>query len=149
MNTKDSNPKDLIGSRKPSLSCIPCPVLFELGAAMAEGQKYGRHNYRVVGVRASVYYDAAMRHLTSYWEGETIDPDSGLPHLSKAMACLAILRDADLNDMLQDDRPPRANPEWMEIARANTSEVLSNIEGKVLPPYTQQALDDADLGDLS
>jgi len=141
---KPSNPKDLIGSTKPALSTLPCPVLFEVGAAMTEGTKYGRHNYRVVGVRASVYYDAAMRHLMSYWEGDDIDPDSGLPHLAKAMACLVILRDAEINRKLADDRPPRARPGWMKAAQLNTTRVLEKIKGKVLPPYTQANIDLAD-----
>src|ERR1035438_3531894 len=82
---KDSNPKDSIGIKKVALSCVSAPVLMEMALGMQEGaMKYGRHNYRVIGVRASVYYDATMRHLMAYWEGEDIDPDSGLSHLSKA-----------------------------------------------------------------
>lgn len=110
MNTKDTNPKDAVGSRKPPLSTIPLPPLFEVGLAMLEGAcKYGRHNYRIAGIRASVYFDAAMRHLASWWEGEDIDPDSGIPHVSKAMACLVILRDAQMRNLVNDDRPPRFN----------------------------------------
>lgn len=140
MNKKDTNPKDAIGSLKPAMSTVPCPVLFELGAAMSEGQKYGRHNYRVIGVRASVYYDAAWRHIAAWWEGEDLDPDSGLPHLAKAMACLAILRDADIMGKLNDDRPPAVPSGWLKIAQENTTKVLSNIEGKILPPYTEARL---------
>jgi hypothetical protein len=134
---KPSNPKDLIGSTKPGISAIPLPVLYMLGAAMTEGTKYGRHNYRVVGVRASVYFDAAFRHMADYWEGQTTDPDSGLPHLAKAMACFAIILDADENEMLTDDRPPAMKKGWMKRAQARTTQVLANIKGKVLPPYTQ------------
>jgi len=104
---KPSNPKDALGILKPSLSVVPSRVLLLLGLAMTEGaRKYGRHNYRVVGVRASVYYDAALRHLLSYWEGETADPHSGLPHLVKAMASIAVLLDAEWQNRLTDDRPP-------------------------------------------
>jgi hypothetical protein len=50
---KPSNPKDSIGVTKPPLSCVPCGPLFEIGAAMLDGScKYGRHNYREIGVRA-------------------------------------------------------------------------------------------------
>ena len=63
-NKKDTNPKDAIGIKKPCLTTIPFPVLYEVGAAMLEGAcKYRRHNYRVAGVRASVYVEAAFRHL--------------------------------------------------------------------------------------
>jgi hypothetical protein len=67
--------------------------------------KYGRHNWRVIGVRASVYYEAALRHLMRYWEGEDLDPDSGVHHLAHVSACCLIARDAAMCDKLDDDRP--------------------------------------------
>lgn len=66
--------------------------------------KYGRSNFRAIGVRASIYYDAALRHITRWFEGENEDPDSGLPHLSHALACLAIIVDAEAAGKLNDDR---------------------------------------------
>jgi hypothetical protein len=105
---KDTNPKDALGVKKPPLHCLPGRVIFELGLAMLEGaRKYGAHNYRESGIRYSVYFDAAMRHLWSAWEGEDIDPDSNLPHIIKAMACLAVLRDGQLAGNYVDDRPIR------------------------------------------
>lgn len=103
------NPKDAIGVRKAKLSVIPAGVLFDIGLAMLEGAcKYGRHNYRAAGVRSSVYYDAAMGHLMDWWEGEDIDDESGLSHVTKAIASLVVLRDAMFQQMLTDDRPPRS-----------------------------------------
>lgn len=104
---KDTNPKDAVGIRKAPMSPIPCTVIAELGLAMLEGaRKYGRHNYRVDGVRASVYYDALWRHMSKWWDGEDIDKDSGLNHVTKAIASLTVLRDAMINDNWTDDRPP-------------------------------------------
>ena len=106
--TKESNPKYDAGIKKAPLHCIPCGPLFELGLAMFEGsRKYGRHNYRAVGVRASVYYDASIGHIIDWWEGEDIDPDSGVHHLIKAMACLLVVRDSQLMGNFNDDRPLR------------------------------------------
>ena len=103
---KESNPKYDAGIKKAPLHCIPMGPIFELGLAMFEGnRKYGRHNYRAVGVRASVYYDAAMGHIVDWWEGEDIDPDSGVHHLIKAMACLLVVRDSQLMGNFNDDRP--------------------------------------------
>ena len=108
MNKKESNPKYSAGIKKAPLHCIPCGPLFEVGLAMLEGsRKYGRHNYRDVGVRASVYYDAALGHITDWWEGEDNDPDSGVHHLIKAMACLLVVRDSMLMENFNDDRPLR------------------------------------------
>lgn len=66
--------------------------------------KYGRANFRAVGVKASIYIDALKRHTNAYFEGEERDPDSGLPHLAHALACIAILIDAEAAGKLTDDR---------------------------------------------
>jgi len=111
-NTKETNPKDAIGIKKGPISTVSALVVAEMGVAMAEGAlKYGRHNYRVAGIRASVYYDAAFRHLAKWWEGQDIDADSGLNHIVKALACLSVLRDSMLSDNWTDDRPPTTAPE--------------------------------------
>lgn len=111
---KDTNPKDSLGTKKPSISAVPANVMTEVGVAIGGegGRKYGRHNYRQTGVMASVYYDASWRHISSWWEGEDIDPKSGLNHVVKAIASLVILRDAMLNDMVEDDRPPKSKSGW-------------------------------------
>ena len=135
---KDTNPKDAIGCGKPPLSVLPCNVLFEVGAAMLEGAcKYRRHNYRVAGVRASIYYDATMRHMMSWWEGEDADPDSGVHHVTKAIAGLMVLRDAMMNDMVTDDRPPKVRTNWMEGAQFLVREILERHPNP-LPPYTRE-----------
>ena len=125
---KPSNPKDAVGIRKAGLSASPTYVQYLVGLAMAEGaRKYGRHNYREVGVRYSVYYDAALRHLHQWWEGEDVDPDSGLPHPAKAVACLAVLLDAMLLGNGSDDRPPKYPEGWMKP--------LHEAAGKIIDAY--------------
>lgn len=106
---KDTNPKDAIGTAKwRQFMTVPRQVMWEVGVAMLEGAlKYGRHNYRASGVRASVYLDAAYGHLDQFTEGEDIDRDSGLSHVTKAIASLTVLRDAMMNDFWVDDRPPK------------------------------------------
>ena len=111
MEVKNTNPKDAIGISKAPMSTVSAAVLMEVGVAMLEGaSKYGRHNYRAAGVRASVYYDALMRHAMAWWEGEDLDSDSGMSHVTKAIATLVVLRDAMLQDKFTDDRPPRSAP---------------------------------------
>jgi hypothetical protein len=55
-------------------------------------------------VSSTVYYDAALRHLMAWFDGETIDPESGLSHLAHVMACCNILLDAEKNGKLNDNR---------------------------------------------
>ena len=135
---KPSNPKDAVGSTKAPFSTVPAQVVGELGLAMLEGAlKYGRHNYRVVGVRTSVYYDAARRHLDAYWEGQDIDPDSGLPHLVKAMACLAVLRDSTIQGNLNDDRPPKnKHQNWVSDLNAQAKALIEKYPNPE-KPYTE------------
>lgn len=123
VDAKPTNPKDVVGVRKAPMSTVPGPVIAELGVAMLEGAaKYGRHNYRAVGVRASVYYDATMRHLIAWWEGEDTDADSGLSHVTKAIASLAVLRDAMVQGQVEDDRPPPSEPFYADLnARAGAT----------------------------
>ena len=133
---KATNPKDAVGIRKAPMSTVPAPVLAEVGVAMLEGaSKYGRHNWRVAGVRASVYYDGVMRHLMAWWEGEDIDPDSGLSHVVKAITSLTVLRDAMLQEMWTDDRPPRAAEFYQRLNQA-AGEVLDRYADKKPTHYT-------------
>ena len=117
MSEKPTNPKDAIGIRKAPFSTIPMNVIAEVGVAMLEGAaKYGRHNYRGAGVRASVYFDAVVaRHMTDWWEGEDVDADSGLSHITKAIAGLVVLRDSMMRGNWVDDRPPRSLPYRAEL----------------------------------
>ncbi|MEW6460395.1 MAG: dATP/dGTP diphosphohydrolase domain-containing protein [Pseudomonadota bacterium] len=102
---KDTNPKDVIGSQKLPLHLWPTTATAMGCLGLMDGAlKYGRANWRAAGVRASIYFDAANRHLAAWFEGEVVDPDSGLPHLAHALACLAIIVDAEAAGLLVDDR---------------------------------------------
>lgn len=104
-DTKPTNPKDAVGSDKLPLHLFPMTAVVGGSLGLLDGMlKYGRSNWRQAGVRVSIYVDALERHLTAYMEGEDVDPDSGLPHLFHAIACLAILIDADAAGKLVDDR---------------------------------------------
>lgn len=136
--SKLSNPKDAVGIAKAPMSTVSSPVIMEMGLAMMEGaRKYGRHNYRAVGVRASVYYDALMRHMMAWWEGEDIDPDSGLCHITKALTCLAVLRDSMIMENWKDDRPPKHNDGWVQEYNKMAKEIIAKYP-ESLEPYTQK-----------
>ena len=120
------NPKDMLGAMKAGLSCVPCQPLFECSLAMVTGAiKYGRHNWRQYDVVASIYYDAVLRHIMAWWEGQDLDPESGLNHLAHAMACLVILRDAGLHGKLQDNRARSdKNPMWQAALNADVKRLI-------------------------
>jgi hypothetical protein len=112
--TKPSNPKDAIASRKIDLGLVPDTMVICAATAFLEGAlKYGRYNWRIAGVSAGVYHAALKRHLAKWWNGQSLDPTTQVHHLDNAMACLAILRDAELYCVLRDDRPPSPDPNVM------------------------------------
>lgn len=104
---RSTNPKDAIGARKVSLSKLPAVALLHGAHAMANGaRKYGAFNWRGHPLIASIYVDACMRHVNAWFDGEENAEDSGVHHLGHALACLAILIDAQATGNLVDDRPP-------------------------------------------
>jgi hypothetical protein len=87
-----------------------------------------------------VYRDAAQRHLDAFWEGEDIDPASNLPHIVKAMACLAVLRDSQWQENWVDDRPPKSPSGWQDQLNEHAKWLLERFPNPV-PAYTDQKND--------
>lgn len=114
-HTKPSNPKDAAATDRLDLSLFPDTAVAYGALAFTEGAlKYGAYNWRVAGVSASVYVAALRRHVAKWYNGEKVDPKTGVPHLANALACIAILIDAHEVGKLIDDRPPRIpNPDVM------------------------------------
>jgi hypothetical protein len=116
-NATNTNPKDAIGRKKPGMSKLPLGPLFAAGEVMKLGaNKYGPYNWRGADVSASVYFDAIMRHLYQWWEGEDYDAESGQSHLAHIIANCALVMDAESRDRLVNDRagtyPPVVDVEW-------------------------------------
>ena len=127
---ENRNPKEGFGNNKVAMSCVPMPVLNELALAMMEGAiKYGSHNYRDTPILASTYFDAVNRHMNAWWEGENVDPGSGISHVTKAIASLVVLRDAMLFGTFEDDRPKAYPPGWMEEFNKKVVELKQKIGG--------------------
>jgi hypothetical protein len=100
-----SNPKDLLGYKKVDLSLLPDIAVFHGAHAMMDGaRKYGPYNWRDNAVLARVYIAAAKRHLDYWAAGEETAKDSQVHHLGHALACIAIVLDAQATGNLIDDR---------------------------------------------
>lgn len=101
-------PAEIINSTP--FNVLPWRVVMEMALGMMEGgRKYGRHNYRKMGVRATVYFDASMRHCADFIEGTKIDRDSGLSHLTKALSSTQVMLDSMIMGNWVDDRPIRVS----------------------------------------
>jgi len=76
---------------KPRVDLIPGIVLMAIGMVMGFGaKKYGDNNWKK-GTTWKTYYASTLRHLYAWEDGEDIDPDSNLPHLSHALCDIIYL----------------------------------------------------------
>jgi Domain of unknown function (DUF5664) len=102
-----TNPKDLLGVKKVSISKLPAAGVIHGAHAMMDGaRKYNAYNWRDNAVIASIYIDAINRHLIAWFdESQEKAPDSEVHHLGHVIANCAILLDAQATGNLIDDRP--------------------------------------------
>ncbi|PZR55243.1 hypothetical protein DNL40_02410 [Xylanimonas oleitrophica] len=72
------------GTKPQRYDLLPKAGMDAIAEVLAFGaEKYAAHNWRK-GYEWGKSYAAAMRHMTAHWDGETLDPESGLPHLAHA-----------------------------------------------------------------
>lgn len=71
---------------------LPVQPLREVARVYGYGaRKYSERNWER-GYPFSWSYSALQRHLNAFWGGESIDPESNLPHLAHAVFhCLALM----------------------------------------------------------
>jgi hypothetical protein len=82
---KDDNEKD-------RWDLLPVDPIRQLVKVLTFGaRKYADDNWMKVPGARRRYYSAAMRHLTAWYDGEQLDPESGLPTLAHALCCIVFL----------------------------------------------------------
>lgn len=80
---------------KAPIHLIPSEVILSMAQVLGFGaEKYGENNWRddINETTWGRTYSSIQRHLTSFWSGEDLDPESGLSHLDHALTQLAILK---------------------------------------------------------
>jgi hypothetical protein len=77
---------------------LPFGVLREvIQVLMLGAKKYSPFNWQLVKPKER-YFDACIRHVTAWQEGEKQDKESGLSHLAHAICCLIFLLWHDKNE---------------------------------------------------
>jgi len=71
-------------------------------------KKYAPRNWEK-GMAWSRLYDACIRHLTAWFEGEKADPETGHSHLWHAGCCVLFLIAYEIRGVGADDRPKTDN----------------------------------------
>lgn len=112
---------------KPRMELLSTEAMTRIAEVMGFGaKKYAAHNWRK-GLAWSRVIGAALRHLTSFNEGEDKDPESGLSHLAHAGCCIMFLLDYEKNHPELDDRYKAEIKKLTEMVQSD----IVNAEGKV------------------
>ena len=91
-------------SNKIDLSLVPRVLMEAVAQALQFGEgKYGRYNFRR-GFPNHRLIAACLRHVLAYQDGEDLDPESNLPHLAHATACIAMLLQCEKDGTLTETR---------------------------------------------
>lgn len=101
----ETKPKAMkFDGEKPRMDLVDKEIILELAKILTFGaEKYEAHNWKI-GLPMSRYYSACMRHLLAWNSGETLDPESGLNHLSHASCNLMFMLYFTKNKPHLDDR---------------------------------------------
>jgi len=79
-------------SSKLRFSLLPWKAIQSVVAVLEFGaKKYALDNWKKVPQAETRYFDAAMRHILAWHQGEKKDPETGFNHLSHAVCCLLFL----------------------------------------------------------
>lgn len=79
-------------SDKPRYSLLPKGAINSVIKVLEFGaKKYDADGWQKVDNAEERYYNAAMRHIDSWWNGEKCDPESGIHHLAHAATNLFFL----------------------------------------------------------
>jgi hypothetical protein len=110
------------GSKPVRLDLVPPEPLWELARVYAFGaEKYDDHNY-LRGYDWSLSYAAMLRHLTLWWNGESIDPETGLSHLAHGAWHTFALMAFQQHELGTDDRIGGVIEHGESIQRTGRSE---------------------------
>lgn len=90
---------------KPDYSLLPFGSIDDLVRVITYGaEKYDRFNWKYVDKER--YKAAALRHISSYMQGEVHDEETGIHHLAHAMANLTFIMELERNEAKpKNDQP--------------------------------------------
>lgn len=93
------------GRKLARFALLPPGALWKIAEVFGFGAaKYADRNWEA-GYPWSWSYDALQRHLNAFWDGEELDPESGLPHLAHAGFHILALLTYTRTNRAKDDRP--------------------------------------------
>jgi len=105
-------PRGVKGQKPERYDLIPWDQMDEVARVYGKGaEKYDDRNWEL-GVDLSLNFAALHRHLSAFWNGQSVDPETECHHLAAVVFhALAMMRNQQAHPDC-DDRPkvPDANP---------------------------------------
>ena len=116
------------------IELVPTSSIYAIADALQYGAtKYEANNWRR-GMKWSVPYACAMRHLMKWFEGEDRDEESGREHLSHVMANVAMLVEYSNTCKELDDR--------VKSVRTYDSFDTKSVKELSLPTISDEEMDE-------
>ena len=92
-----------LDQNKPRMSLLPKGALSAVIRVLEFGaSKYAENNWQTVTDARRRYYDAMLRHIDAWWQGEQKDSETGESHLAHAICCAMFLMWLDNNSKNQN-----------------------------------------------
>lgn len=102
--TEQTLPAMKFDGEKPRTDLIPWDAVMEAAKVFTFGAaKYDDRNY--FGLAQSRLFGAVQRHLIAWYEGEDVDPETDMSHLSHALCGVMMLLEKEMHGLGEDDRP--------------------------------------------
>ena len=80
-------------SGKQEFDYLPLELLGDVNEVLRYGaNKYEFENWKRNGFVYSRAYNALLRHIIAFWNGEDVDPESGFSHVDHAICNLLFLK---------------------------------------------------------
>lgn len=121
----------------PPMPLVRIADVFSMGAV-----KYEDRNWEG-GIAWGRVYAALQRHLHTFWSGEELDAESGLPHLAHAGFGILVLLEYLSTHRELDDRSnvsKTRNRVQTECAQAPAADALSRENVQPVPPWDPRRL---------
>lgn len=96
-----------LNTGKLRLELVPTSSIRALAEVLQAGAaKYDDRNWEK-GMKWTIVYACAMRHLLAWYDGEDLDPESKLNHLKHVLANISFLIEYEKTCPNLDDRPSK------------------------------------------
>lgn len=125
----------MLTGRKDDAGKDPWSLLpFDAVRAIVKVLQYGAGKYAPRdwegGMLWSRPFDALLRHLTAWWEGERADPETGMSHLWHAGCCAVFLISYEIRGVGIDDRPVSLSSRSSEHSERTVHSLLPETKEK-------------------